>query len=51
MIIITSVILPFCFGFITARAFRKKDMAMVVVATIGFIAALVLIVLTEGVTA
>ncbi len=47
MNIITTFIIPICFGFIIGRAARKGDTAMVVVATIGIIADEVLI-LTRG---
>ena len=49
MNIITSFIIPFCFGFIIDRAGRNGDTAMVVVAIIGILADAVLI-LTRGVT-
>jgi hypothetical protein len=38
MTIIIDFVIPFCFGFIATRAFRNGDMAMVMVAMIGFIA-------------
>ena len=45
MRIITDFIIPFCFGFIASRAFRNGDTAMIVVATIGFIADIALMIL------
>lgn len=47
MNIITSFIIPFCFGFIIDRAGRNGDTAMVVVAIIGILADAVLII-TRG---
>lgn len=46
MTIITVFVIPFCFGFIAARAFKNRDKAIVGLAIIGFIADLVLIILT-----
>ena len=48
MTIIIDFVIPFCFGFIATRAFRNGDMAMVVVAIIGFIADLALPFFTRG---
>ena len=45
MKIIINYVIPFCFGFIASEAFRNGDIAMVVVAIIGFIADLSLIIL------
>lgn len=47
MSVITTFIIPFCFGFIIDRAGRNGDTAMVVVAIIGILADAVLI-LTRG---
>lgn len=47
MNIITSFVIPFCFGFIIDRAVRNGDAVTVVVAIIGIIADAVLI-LTRG---
>lgn len=43
MRIIIDFVIPFCFGFISARAFRNGDTAMAVVAITGFIADMALI--------
>ncbi len=49
MTIIIDFVIPFCFGFIASRAWRNGDTAMIVVATIGFIADIALIILeTRG---
>ena len=47
MSIITSFVIPFCFGFIIDRAVMNGDTVTVVVAIIGIIADAVLI-LTRG---
>ena len=46
MRIITDFVIPFCFGFIASRAFRNGDMAIVMMAIIGFIADIELIIPT-----
>ena len=48
MTIIIDFVIPFCFGFITSRAFRNGDRAIVALAIIGFIADIALIILTRG---
>jgi len=47
MKIIIDFIIPFCFGFITTRAFRNGDTVMAAVAIIGFIADLSLTILPK----
>ena len=42
MTIILDFVIPFCFGFIASRAFRKGDTVIVVMAIIGFIADLII---------
>lgn len=48
MTIIIDFVIPFCFGFIAARAYRNGDMAMIMVAMIGFISDLALPFFTRG---
>lgn len=48
MKIIIDFVIPFCFGFIASRAFRNGDMAIVVIAIIGFIADIALPLFTRG---
>ena len=48
MTIIIDFVIPFCFGFIATRAYGNGDMAMVMVAMIGFISDLALPFFTRG---
>lgn len=45
MRIIIDFIIPFCFGFIASKAWQNGDMAIVMMAIIGFIADIELIIL------
>lgn len=47
MKIIIGFVIPFCFGFIASGAFRNGDIAIVMVAIIGYIADLSLIFLSR----
>lgn len=45
MRIIIDFVIPFCFGFIASKAWQNGDMAIVMMAIIGFIADIELIIL------
>lgn len=45
MRIIIDFVIPFCFGFIASKAWQNEDMAIVMMAIIGFIADIELIIL------
>lgn len=45
MRIIIDFVIPFCFGFIVSKAWQNGDMAIVMMAIIGFIADIELIIL------